>query len=99
MNPARDPAISDANGSTFEQLLEAAPDAIIGVDDKGKIVLVNSQTEALFGYVRADLLGREVEMLVPGRQASIRDGGPRLPGEALPAGPAADHDAERAAPA
>jgi PAS domain S-box-containing protein len=67
MHPARNPAISDANDSTFEQLLEAAPDAIVGVDDKGKIVLVNSQTEALFGYVRADLLGKGVEMLVPKR--------------------------------
>jgi PAS domain S-box-containing protein len=67
MCPARDPAISGANGSTFEQLLEAAPDAIVGVDDKGKIVLVNGQTEALFGYPRADLLGQAVEILVPER--------------------------------
>ena len=37
MHPARDPVISGANGSTFEQLLEAAPDAIVGVDDKGNI--------------------------------------------------------------
>ena len=78
MRPARDPAISGSNGSTFEQLLEAAPDAIVGVDDKGKIVLVNSQTEALFGYVRADLLGKGVETLVPERfrelHPSHRDG-------------------------
>ena len=67
MHPEKDPDKSGANGSTFEQLLEAAPDAIVGVDDKGKIVLVNSQTEALFGYVRADLLGKGVETLVPER--------------------------------
>ncbi len=42
--------------STFEQVLEATPDAIVGVDDEGKIVLINSQTEALFGYTREDLL-------------------------------------------
>jgi PAS domain S-box-containing protein len=60
-------------GSTFEQLLEAAPDAIVGVDDKGEIVLVNGQTEALFGYLRDDLLGQAVEMLVPER---FRDGHP-----------------------
>jgi PAS domain S-box-containing protein len=62
-----DPAISGTVNSTFEQLLEATPDAIVGVDDEGKIVLVNSQTEALFGYTREDLLGEEVGMLVPDR--------------------------------
>jgi len=53
--------------STFEQLLEATPDAIVGVDDADKIVLVNSQTEALFGHAREDLLGEGVGMLVPDR--------------------------------
>jgi protein-histidine pros-kinase len=37
------------------------------VDREGKIVVVNTQTENLFGYGRADLLGQPVEMLVPGR--------------------------------
>jgi PAS domain S-box-containing protein len=58
---------AEAGGSTFEQLLEAAPDAIVGVDRQGQIVLVNSQTEALFGYGRDRLLGKSVEMLVPAR--------------------------------
>lgn len=53
--------------STFEQVLEAAPDAIVGVDDEGKIVLVNSQTEALFGYSRENLLGEKVGVLTPDR--------------------------------
>ena len=65
MNP--EPARSGTVNSTFEQLLEATPDAIVGVDDEGKIVLVNSQTEALFGYAREDLLGEEVGVLVPDR--------------------------------
>src|ERR1044072_7811931 len=65
MTPA--PTRSGTASSTFEQLLEATPDAIVGVDDEGKIVLVNGQTEALFGYAREDLLGEEVGVLASDR--------------------------------
>jgi protein-histidine pros-kinase len=51
----------------FRDLLEAAPDAIVIVDQKGGIVLINSQTEKLFGYARANLLGQKVEALPPPR--------------------------------
>jgi PAS domain S-box-containing protein len=51
----------------FKDLLEAAPDAMVIVGRKGDIVLVNSQTEKLFGYQRKELLGELVEMLVPQR--------------------------------
>jgi len=51
----------------FRGLLEAAPDAILIVDHTGSIVLVNSQTERLFGYAREELLGQKVEMLLPQR--------------------------------
>jgi PAS domain S-box-containing protein len=51
----------------FRSLLETAPDAMALVAEDGRMVLVNAQTEKLFGYARAELLGNTVEMLVPHR--------------------------------
>jgi len=53
--------------STFEQFLEFVPDAIVGVGGDGKIVLVNGQAEKMFGFPRVDLIGEELELLVPQR--------------------------------
>src|SRR5450756_1112837 len=49
----------------FEGLLEAVPDALVGVDQAGVIRFVNHQTESLFGYDRDDPVGQPIQTLVP----------------------------------
>jgi PAS domain S-box-containing protein len=49
----------------FRDLLEAAPDAMVGVTTDGRITLINAATERLFGYGRDELLGQKIEILVP----------------------------------
>jgi PAS domain S-box-containing protein len=51
--------------TTFRAMLDAAPDAIVGVRRDGSIVMANIQTKALFGYEQSELIGRSLELLVP----------------------------------
>lgn len=51
----------------LKQVIESAPNAMVLVSEEGKINLVNSQTEKLFGYKRNELIGKRVEMLMPER--------------------------------
>ncbi len=57
-----------AGGGNSQAILDAAPDAMVGVDSQGAIVMVNIQAEVLFGYERLDLIGKSVELLVPDQQ-------------------------------
>ena len=58
--------VPDAD-NRYRKLLEAAPDGIVEVDGSGRIVLVNSQAERMFGYRREELVGKSVEILMPQR--------------------------------
>ncbi|HEX5690108.1 MAG TPA: PAS domain S-box protein, partial [Roseiflexaceae bacterium] len=57
--------LAESGASQFGALLEAAPDAIVIVNVDGRIAIVNSQTERLFGYAKQELLGQTIEMLLP----------------------------------
>jgi PAS domain S-box-containing protein len=56
--------ITDAEQRLFD-VLESAPDAIIELDNEGRIVVLNRMAEQLFGYTRDELYGQTVEALIP----------------------------------
>lgn len=64
---------ADDSDSYFRQLLESAPDAMIILDNRGKIAIVNGQAEEMFGYDRNDMLGRSIEMLLPERLREVHE--------------------------
>ena len=51
--------------TTYRNLIEMAPDAVLIVNGAGRIILMNSQAEQVFGYSRDELIGRPVEALLP----------------------------------
>ena len=63
----RDGTVRRAVEARFRKLLEAAPDAMVIVGPDGAIAHVNDQALELFGYRRDELLGHQVEMLIPER--------------------------------
>lgn len=66
--------MSTTSTDRFENLLEAAPDAVMEVDDRGRIVLANASCEQLFGYSRQELIGQSVELLVPVASRGAHEG-------------------------
>ena len=64
---AQDPRRGYAAGETQLGVLEASPNAVVAIDDHGQIIYVNPQAEATFGYGRAEVIGRPVELLIPER--------------------------------
>jgi PAS domain S-box-containing protein len=79
----KDAAVSDADElertasalqqspAAWEVLLESAAEGILIVDDRGRILLANGSAERMFGYTKAELLGRPVEILLPERLRSV----------------------------
>jgi PAS domain S-box-containing protein len=57
----------DPESLPFRQLVDAAPDGMVVVDQAGAIVLVNAETERMFGYARGELVGQPIHVLVPER--------------------------------
>lgn len=57
----------------FRSLLESAPDAMVIVNEQGRIELINTQTEHLFGYCREELIHESVERLIPERLRSCHE--------------------------
>lgn len=61
----RDIGADDTSEAHFRNILESAPDAMIIIDHHGKIAVVNGRAVQMFGYARDEMLGKEVEFLLP----------------------------------
>ena len=57
----------ERNAEAVRLALDATPNAMIMADSRGRIVLINAETERLFGYMRNELIGEPIETLVPTR--------------------------------
>ncbi len=75
---SQDPARISLGESQLRQVIDSAPSGMIMVNNLGQIVLVNTQIENLFGYLRQELIGESIEILVPhaarGKHPAYREG-------------------------
>ncbi|MEP1125334.1 MAG: PAS domain S-box protein [Ilumatobacter sp.] len=67
----RSSPLSELGAARVWGMLESAPDGMLMTDGSGVVLAVNRQVELMFGYDRADLLGREVEILLPGHLHAV----------------------------
>jgi PAS domain S-box-containing protein len=75
---------SEESGAKYRGLLEAAPDAMVVVNQAGEIVLLNVQAEKQFGYPRDELIGQQVKNIIPeGFAERLIADGTRTAAEAL----------------
>jgi len=65
---------SEADPALLRELVESAPDALLLVDQRGRVVLANKQAERLFQFPRAELVGKTVEDLMPQRYRGSHPG-------------------------
>ncbi len=63
-----------ASEQMFRTLVESAPDAVVVIDDRGIVCACNPATERFFGYSAAELIGKNIKMLVPEPHKSAHDG-------------------------
>jgi len=62
------------NDEQLRLILDAVPDGMMVTDERGVIVFVNSHIEQMFGYPREELIGRDVEVLIPERFRAAHPG-------------------------
>jgi PAS domain S-box-containing protein len=72
--PPRVEALPAWSAEHFRDMVDLLPDGVVVIDLSGTIVLVNRQTERMFGYARDELLGQAIELLVPERLRNMHVG-------------------------